>query len=868
MTSLRYLNDKTDSKDLVRSFIKVIPYAVIAIIVLSIQHIVEVVKLVASPEFKMAKASAKTISYFGNGGFLDPTLILFGMVLCGIIMAFTLFRFMLTKKSVNVYFSMGITRTRLYFNRITAGVLALLLAVMIPMITVLLINLASFGASAHLFEVFLYESSLLFVSGLAGFAIATVASAFSGSIAEMALNTAAISLAPSIISMISRNIKEYLLKGYTGMYGGANYLVEVTKGRAFSPWQFAVDLDVSKVTGTSSNMSELFLSSPYFDMADKLEKTVPENKMLDMGLMLPIIIWVIISAVLIALGYLLINKRKAEHSNSFGKFYISSAVLGTTAYLGASAILLGLCGELYNNQYLRVSDKASPFFHNAALCLIIAVIALTIVFFVVELIVRRKIKSTVRMWPVFAGLLVLTLFAVGFFASGEFGKYNKAPVKTEVKEVAIDIYDPQSNFATHVLSNKAYLSSDESDIEFAIDQFKKISASKTVDGKDSSTVTFKFVLKDKSVMMRKFEVFDSALFEEYMRSVFSTNYYKSNMKYLMLEEPEAYSETDENGDMYYYDDGFGGRVYYSDGDRYSKGMLKAAQWRYASSDCIVDNAITVTDEGGISGNNTPIFDDNDALMKALYNDLTKMSFDERYMNTKRPVGVLYIADEEAHYADGKYVVFNDYGYYTTMSEDEYERYHNENFVSETKVRASYPAVYNGCFFIYDNMSETVALLKEHGFDVSTHAAKVKEVYYTDSKFSCSKAMNTVMYELSKVNKDYDFWGNVFNEGNLVTELFTGSTELNALLYNDYFGYVYGESSAKTLVLTEMLNKVYDEAKHPLIKAENAEKAQAIADKSVPFFCNYKDDGRYAFVIYEDNVITCSYIPSANIDVLK
>jgi hypothetical protein len=245
-----------------------------------------------------------------------------------------------------------------------------------------------------------------------------------------------------------------------------------------------------------------------------------------------------------------------------------------------------------------------------------------------------------------------------------------------------------------------------------------------------------------------------------------------------------------------------------------------------------------------------------------------MSFDERYMNTKRPIGVLYVAGDEAHYADGKYIAFNDYGYYTTMSEDEYKRYHNDNYTSDIKIRASVPAIYNGCFFIYDNMSETVALLKEHGFDVDTHTAKVKEVYYTDSKLSCSKVMNTVMYELSKVNKDYNFWGNVFNEGNIVTESFTGSNELNALLYNDYFGYAYGESSAKTLVLTEMLNKVYDEAKHPLIKAENAEKAQAIADKSVPFFCNYKDDGRYAFIIYDDNVITCSYIPEANLNVIK
>jgi|GEM_PF-1636857 len=866
MTSQRYLNDKADSNDLKRSFFKVIPYAVIALVVLCLQHLIEVVQLVTSQDFKMSKNTTEIISFFGNGGFLYPDLILYGMVLCGIIMSVMLFRFMLSKKSVNVYFSMGITRTRLYINRILAGTLALMLAVIVPMGIVLLINIANFGASQHLRDVFLYETCVLFVSGMAGFSIATVASTFSGSLVEMILNTFAISAIPSFISTINIHINEYLLKGYVGAYSGIDYLVKLLKGNAFSPWKFAVDLDVVNVT-SAQTANTVYLSSPYSSMAQQVYKTVEENTVLDGGLMIPILIWVIISAVLLALGYVLINKRKAENSNSFGKFYISAAVLGSTAFLGAAMLLLMILGEMGNNQYIGSGDTHNPFFRNLGLCLFVAIIALLIVFFVVELIVRRKLKEVVRMWPVFAALTVVMLGIVTFFTTEKFGTYNKLPAQTDISQVAIDIYDQRQLFNTHLLTGNPYLSRDPEDIKLAEDQFKKLSTSKVVDDRTSNPVVFTFKLKDGSEMKRRFIVYDSDLLEQYVRAVYASNYYKSNMKYLMLDEMTSEQKKLIEGDeeSAYYDDGFGGRIYIGDGEQSFAGKLREESWYYASGDYIADNFINIIDGDGYGEmTNAMPFDDNEALMKALYNDLTKMSFDDVYMNSKRPVAVLFADGQAASYTDDKYITTTDYGYYYLQPYSDYLRYEKNDSSAIRKVSAGIPSSYK-YIYIYDNMTETLELLKAHGYDVSTHEAKVKEVYYTDTKLWYNDALSQLQFELSKTNKDYYYWGSPTTKGSIVDEYFGNiDTEVG---YSDYFGYIFkDEGNGKTVTRTELLNLVYDKAGHSLKKAP-AEKAQAIVDKSVPFYCNYKDDGRYAYIVYEDNVIVCEYIPAANISVL-
>ena len=79
-----------------------------------------------------------------------------GMVLCGMLTALKSFYFMLSKKQVNVYLSLGIKRSTMVTNRLVSCVISLFVAVFVPIFMVYITNIVNFGISAHLTKLFLY----------------------------------------------------------------------------------------------------------------------------------------------------------------------------------------------------------------------------------------------------------------------------------------------------------------------------------------------------------------------------------------------------------------------------------------------------------------------------------------------------------------------------------------------------------------------------------------------------------------------------------------------------------------------------------------------------------------------------------------
>ena len=55
-----------------------------------------------------------------------------GMIICGMLTALKSFYFMLTKKQVNVFLSLGIKRKTMVTNRILSGAVSLFVAVFVP----------------------------------------------------------------------------------------------------------------------------------------------------------------------------------------------------------------------------------------------------------------------------------------------------------------------------------------------------------------------------------------------------------------------------------------------------------------------------------------------------------------------------------------------------------------------------------------------------------------------------------------------------------------------------------------------------------------------------------------------------------------
>jgi ABC-type transport system involved in multi-copper enzyme maturation permease subunit len=97
-------------------------------------------------------ASNRYISFFFSDTdyMLIPALVL--VAICGLSMAICTFNFITSKKQVNVYYSLGITRTRLFLGKYLAGATLLVVSTFIPLFITLIMNLGALGFSGTVFN--------------------------------------------------------------------------------------------------------------------------------------------------------------------------------------------------------------------------------------------------------------------------------------------------------------------------------------------------------------------------------------------------------------------------------------------------------------------------------------------------------------------------------------------------------------------------------------------------------------------------------------------------------------------------------------------------------------------------------------------
>ena len=109
-------------------------------------------------------ARQRYISFFFSDEYmLMPCLVL--VALCGLAMAICTFNFITSKKQVNVYYSLGITRTKLFLGKYLSGASLLVASTFLPLFILLIMNLATLGFSGIVFKTFfLYLFSFLIIS--------------------------------------------------------------------------------------------------------------------------------------------------------------------------------------------------------------------------------------------------------------------------------------------------------------------------------------------------------------------------------------------------------------------------------------------------------------------------------------------------------------------------------------------------------------------------------------------------------------------------------------------------------------------------------------------------------------------------------
>lgn len=817
MISPRYSNDRVDANDLKRSFINILPCSVVAFLALIMFHVQPVLSYVFSESFKTEKMQKDVLFYFLDSNNVFPSFIQIGMVLCGMLMAFSLFQFLLKKKSVNVYLSFGMTRSKLYINRLFAAVLSLFVATFIPTFLTFIINLVSFGASSALTSLFCYMFLMEFVSGLAGFALASAVMTFSGCTIEAVITAIGLSALPTFISGTIDNLST-IVRGY--VYNAGADIARRTGGNLFNIWTFA--LDTENLNGKATE----FTSEKTFVLLGQLTKksTFKAFQCVDMEVLAPILMWLAISIILIGIGTVFMNKRKSENSNSFGKFYLASASNGLLVYTIVLDVLASVLKYAYADNY------RSPLHQNLTLILLILFGATILAFFLAELILRRNFKATLKTLPVYALAFAVTVFAFVYYGTSCFGAYNKLPDISQIKSVSMDIKDNRGITLQNTAISSKFLSENAEDIKTAYAMFDMVKADKHYKGAElEGKIGFKIVLKDGTEINRIYAVYTSDVYNKYRRTVYNTQFFKDFLKQVLIEgkvTSEDDSYIDENG--------------YQTMASNALPNMKNVEWYYVGPSYLVDNYYTNSATA-----NLDLIEDVDGLKEAIYKDYIAMSYDDAYTNTRIPVGAISSNITQAKNVNTK--LNNKYGYY--YEEGTYYSYgYDDPEVTQQKedkcVKGS--AVYS--FYIYPNMTNTIKFLNDNGLTPLAYTGNIKEVYYADTNYSVSRILSH------------------YADGSMLDNRYEAFDFSQALNINNYGAVEDG--APDTISFMDFIKNAYINAGLTL-KTVSGDKANEIASKAIPYYApdhGVEIKGRHILIVYDDNTITSLYVPEGNMAV--
>lgn len=814
MTSQRFLNDQVNLKDFLRSLLEACKAPIATVLFLSfavIGPMVEFAKeLKTNLEFMELLKKHEIISYFGgvtnSEEYFDAMPMGFLMIICGMVAALSLFSFAFKKNSVNVYFSVGLTRTRMFFNRLAAGTIWIFAVALIPYLAVFLMNVGMFGFHSHQLKLFAYFTLIMFIRGMSGFAIGTLAAAVSGSAIEMVITTGATSVIALLPALLLYGFKSNFLPGYVSGNDGLDKIL------LLSPWTGL--LGNSKINSliTGKKVSKEFLltwKNEFF----------------------PIAFWAIVAAIIFAVALLLFKKRKNENAASFGKFSIASAVNGA-AILFVSVFALE---EVFASLYAEGKIK------SVALCIILITVISFIAFFVAELIIRRNIKAVVRILPVYGGIALVCFASLLVIGTGYFGTYNKLPEAKDIEYISMGYDDPLVTFSyvANIHNPEGYdkendyycKSSNPEDIKMCIEQFNKVKTEKREGRNRIDGISFVIKTKDGKFITRYFNVYSEETLNNYSKAVFDSDYFHSIIKSKLNSASANGNYTDETENTV-----MDGMEY---GDKY---VESAALYDYFGGDLLA-NAETTGYETEVRSSS---FEMTEELKAALYEDLCNITYDEYYCNKGKPQGAIvssaYTPMLETHqyHAEELWLQF-----YTNYGDPDAEKVSKKTTVANTAI------------LVYPQMAKTVGLLNET--EQMPQDSSVKAVICPDKNLTLTDAFNNV-----RGDSIYYYDGRI--SSTVFISYMQSSRATDYFMNGDKVSKVFGNK--KTGTYLDFIELIYGANDVNVTRVDDKDKAQKISDEAYTVYNTYNDNGRCIFVIYDDGSVIAKYLPEKSLSVLN
>ncbi len=817
MTSQKSLKNNVNFNDFKRALCSNLIFAVAAFVVTFFMSTMGLLQLQNNIKNGTIIQIGVLQMFFQNPYANSVDILFIVMVFCGMLMALKSYHFLISKKETNVYLSMGITRTTLFVNRTLSAIILLFTSVFVPLFISYLVNLSLYGNSTLLHTTFLYLVGGLFVSGFAGYAIVLFAMTISGGLIDTGLVTIFIFATPYLIVTSYENLNNNWLKGLD-----------------FSSW-YHIDIDEEFLTPLTfvtrfSRSTKYYSKQEFFGEVSKSETCELYQdgiKAIPFDYVLPVLLWFAIAVVLCVLALVLLKARKAEHAHSVGNFALSRGITCAFVFLLITLPIIYLFAP--GNV---VSDKFEKFQTLPMVALIIALLTL-VAHFIIQFVMTRKIKTSLKSLTVWAGLAAVMVFAFAFVGTEHFGNYNKLPAKEDVKSVSIDYNEYGPYIRNDVHADGVHMeSSNPEDIEMVLELFEK--AKNNTGDRVFTSIAFSIIDKDGNEMIRRFRISSREIYNEYIETVTNSNFFDALLEQRLLGFNDK--GISANGQYYVYSSKVDEEdITVAVPDFISK--LTYPLYSYVDNQGVVNN-VKIYDESDVG---LIDLENNRELATALYNDLSKLTYKEIFKNPEKPVGVFAYVER-----------------ITACKTDQIIKMQDDYFLEDMTYEYGGVQYANTEFCIYKNMTETLKYLDDNNITFEgVYEGEVKEILYTDSPLYLDSAIALCLrdkddYYTSFIYDDYINEGVEFGE---FATLSVGTFE-NIQYKID-----------KDTTCYDILKLAYSDIDHTLLTAK-AEKFDSILANTVTYFNTYGDNGRFVYIIYEDGTMVCQYLPEANVGVLN
>lgn len=355
------------------------------------------------------------------------------LVVISILLGVLLFRFVTNKKTVNVYYSLGIKRADLYTARLVAGIIMMLAATLIPLAVSLGINLHFFGSSAMLWRTFLFYAVHNVICVLAGLTISAAVSSCVGTVVESLGFSAVLAAFPSVVTMCVNYSVPAILNGapsktYYGIYPvassfGENYL----------------DMTNSTLFGRAiAHINLLMLNRSSFINSSSVEAMTKEAaKKWVAPSLTPYILWAVLIAAFFVFGLFMFKRRKAEICGFPGRSAVLNFVLCMIASFGAASLII---------YFIAYTSQISRWIMIA-----LVIVATFLVFVILDVILHLSFKALKKDWKI--GLVHVGLMATFLLSlyTGFFGYSSRVPDVQSIESASISA--PNALMGSYKLGN-------------------------------------------------------------------------------------------------------------------------------------------------------------------------------------------------------------------------------------------------------------------------------------------------------------------------------------------------------------------------------------------------------------------------------